>query len=91
MVSKKIEEKPADLETRVDEQLGLMGEPTPLDQKVKGAYTCFIKGNDGTIERIEAKSFWKLIFILGGIIPEKYYGQFVTGVVFKIIRNPDKK
>ena len=85
------ENKPKDLETKVNEQLGILGENEPIKPEVKGAFVCFVKGSDGKIERIEAQSFWRLLFAIGVGLVEKYSSQFNRGVVFKIVRDEEKK
>lgn len=83
--------KPEDLKTKIDEQMGIMGKNEPVKKEIRGAFTCFVKEADGKIERIEARSFWRLIFALGVVIIEKYTQLLSVGLVIKIVRNPDIK
>lgn len=91
MVIKKREEKPEDLETRVDKQLGLIGEEKEMAPVIKGPFTCFIKGNDGKIKPVYARSWWRLIFVLALEISTNYSTQFQQGIVFKVVRAEEPK
>lgn len=91
MVSKKEEKKKPDQEEKIFEQLGILGENKKVEIEIKGPFVVLIKGQDGTIEKIYAKTWWKLIFSLGIILREKYTSQFDTGVALKIGRETQKK
>lgn len=80
-------------------QTNLIGGPdydkqmTKIDQEVaeqkaiqEGPFIVIIKKPDGTKEKHQAKTFWRLIFYLGLELEKKYSQLFDQGIILKIVR-----
>jgi len=52
----------------------------------EGPFIVFIKKPDGTKEKYQAKTFWRLIFSLGLELEKKYSQLFDQGIIIKIVR-----
>jgi len=52
----------------------------------EGPFIVFIKKPDGTKEKYQAETFWRLIFSLGLELEKKYSQLFDQGIIIKIVR-----